>query len=1095
MTITKLLIANRGEIAVRIARAAAELDISTVSIAPADDHGATHTRVTDETVELAGTGANAYLDIGAVVVAAIDSGADAVHPGYGFLAENADFARACAGAGLTFVGPDVETLVRFGDKQLARAFAAEHEVPLSKGAAVSSAAEAVAFFEAQGGPVMVKAVGGGGGRGMRPAHSVDELTAAFERCGSEAQAAFGDARLYVEQLVDPARHVELQVVGDGTGAVVVLGDRECSLQRRHQKIIEIAPAIGIDEKARSTLVEATVQMASAAKYRGVGTFEFLVGPWGEAVFIEANARIQVEHTVTEMVSGVDLVAAQLRIAGGEGLADIGLVPGRPPSSVGVAIQARVSAERLSAEGEPMPAGGTLTVFTPPSGPGIRVDTAGRVGQPTNPRYDPLLAKVIAHGDNYEHALGRLGRALGEFDLAGVDTNLDLLRALIDADEVRSGQFHTLTAELLMPEIAAALAETSGLSETVDPLDVLSAPASRGAAAPVAEVIGDQIAVVAPMIGTIVSLDVEVGAEISAGAQVAVMEAMKMEHVITAPSSGVVAAVHGSVGDAIDEGALIVAIEPGEVGTTTTDADSAVDLDHIRPDLAESIDRHEVGHDHRRPAAVERRLSQGRRTARANVDDLLDEGSFVEYGPLVLAAQRRRRSVQELIEKTPGDGIVGGVGTVGADRFDDPRVAVMTYDYTVLAGTQGHMNHYKKDRLFELAERWQLPTIVFAEGGGGRPGDTDGTQVAGLDCLAFWIFGRLSGLVPLVGINTGYCFAGNAALLGMCDVVISTRNANLGMGGPAMIEGGGLGVFHPKEVGPIDDQWPNGVIDLLVDDDAEAVEVAKKYLSYFLGSLDGWEAADQRKLRHVIPENRLRIYEVRDVIDLLFDTDSVLELRGGFGPGMVTAFARIEGRPVGVVANDPTHLAGAIDSDGADKASRFMQLCDAFDIPIVMLCDTPGIMVGPEAEKSGTVRHASRMFVTGGSLTVPFCTVVLRKGYGLGAQAMAGGSFKAPMFTISWPTGEFGGMGLEGAVKLGYRNELEAIDDPGERQAAYLKMVDRMYEVGKALNFASVYEIDDVIDPADTRRWIVGAFTAAGPPRPRDGKKRPMIDTW
>ncbi|MCB0993407.1 MAG: biotin carboxylase, partial [Acidimicrobiales bacterium] len=485
----------------------------------------------------------------------------------------------------------------------------------------------------------------------------------------------------------------------------------------------------------------------------------------------------------------------------------------------------------------------------------------------------------------------------------------------------------------------------------------------------------------------------------------------------------------------------------------------------------------------------------RRTARENIADLLDDGSFIEYGPLVLAAQRKRRTLQELIEKTPGDGLVGGIGTVGADRFDDPRVAVMTYDYTVLAGTQGHMNHYKKDRLFELAERWKLPTIVFAEGGGGRPGDTDGTQVAGLDCLAFWIFGRLSGLVPLVGINTGYCFAGNAALLGMCDVVIATKGSNVGMGGPAMIEGGGLGVFHPSEVGPIEHQWPNGVIDIIVEDDAEAVEVAKKYLSYFQGPVDEWEAADQRRLRHVIPENRLRIYEVRDAIELIFDTDSVLELRRGFAPGMVTALARIEGRPVGVIANDPTHLAGAIDSDGADKASRFMQLCDAYDIPIVFLCDTPGIMVGPEAERSGTVRHASRMFVTGSSLSVPFCTIVLRKGYGLGAQAMAGGSFKAPVFIVAWPTGEFGGMGLEGAVKLGYRNELAAIEDPTERQAEYDKRVARMYEVGKGINFASVFEIDDVIDPADTRHWITGAFLAAGPPRPRDGKKRPMIDTW
>jgi len=414
---------------------------------------------------------------------------------------------------------------------------------------------------------------------------------------------------------------------------------------------------------------------------------------------------------------------------------------------------------------------------------------------------------------------------------------------------------------------------------------------------------------------------------------------------------------------------------------------------------------------------------------------------------------------------------------------------------VLAGTQGLQNHRKKDRMFELAEQWKLPLVIFTEGGGGRPGDTDGAGVAGLDCMAFHFFGRLSGLVPLVGINSGRCFAGNAALLGCCDVVIATADSNIGMGGPAMIEGGGLGVFRPEEVGPMDVQVPNGVVDLPVEDEAEAVEVARRYLTYFQGPFDEWECADQRLLRSAIPENRLRIYDVRLVIETLADAGSVLELRRGFGHGMVTALARFEGRPVGVVANDPTHLAGAIDTPGADKASRFMQLCDAFDLPILFLCDTPGIMVGPESEKTALVRHASRMFVTGASLSIPFFTIVLRKGYGLGAQAMAGGSFRAPMFTVAWPTGEFGGMGLEGAVKLGFRKELEAERDPEQRRALYEEMVARMYEHGKALNMASHFEIDEVIDPADSRRWVMRALRAAPPPAPRAGKKRPCIDTW
>jgi len=377
-------------------------------------------------------------------------------------------------------------------------------------------------------------------------------------------------------------------------------------------------------------------------------------------------------------------------------------------------------------------------------------------------------------------------------------------------------------------------------------------------------------------------------------------------------------------------------------------------------------------------------------------------------------------------------------------------------------------------------------VLFAEGGGGRPGDTDGMGIAGLDCLAFHLFGRLSGLVPLVGIASGYCFAGNAALLGTCDVVIATRNSNIGMGGPAMIEGGGLGVYHPTEIGPVPVQSRNGAIDVVVDDEAAAVEVAQQYLSYFQGGDRTWASGDQRLLRTLVPENRLRVYDVRRVIETMFDTESVLELRRAFGRGMITVLARIEGRPVGVIANDPTHLGGAIDAEAADKSARFMQLCDAFDIPLVFLCDTPGFMVGPQAESEALVRKAARLFVMGGSLSVPFMTIVLRKGYGLGAQAMAGGSFRAPLFTIAWPTGEFGGMGLEGAVKLGYRKELEAIEDPDARRVAFDEMVARSYEHGKALNMASVFEIDDVIDPAESRRWIAAMLESAGPVPARGG---------
>jgi acetyl-CoA carboxylase carboxyltransferase component len=582
-----------------------------------------------------------------------------------------------------------------------------------------------------------------------------------------------------------------------------------------------------------------------------------------------------------------------------------------------------------------------------------------------------------------------------------------------------------------------------------------------------------------------------------GQAVLVMEAMKMEHVIESSVGGIVRQVLVSVGDAVFEGSPLVLVEEGDVGATASSVAEEADLDAIRADLDEVRRRQSLTHDGDRPDAVARRRATGQRTARENVDDLCDPGSFVEYGSLAIAAQRRRRPVQELIERTPADGLVAGIGRINGALVGDARArcVVMSYDYTVLAGTQGLQNHRKKDRMFELAEEWRLPVAIFAEGGGGRPGDTDASAVAGLDTMAFHLFGRLSGLVPLVGIVSGRCFAGNAALLGCCDVVIASRDANIGMGGPAMIEGGGLGVFRPAEIGPASVQAPNGVIDVLVDDEAEAVRVAKRYLSYFQGPLDGWTCADQRRLRRLVPENRLRAYDVRAVIETLADADAVLELRRHFGRGMVTALIRIEGRPLGLIANNPMHLGGAIDSDGADKAARFLQLCDAFDVPVLMLCDTPGMMVGPEVEKTALVRHCCRLFVIGASVTIPIFTIVLRKGYGLGAQAMAGGSFKAPVFTVSWPTGEFGGMGLEGSVKLGYRNELAAIADPAARRAAFEEMVARAYEHGKALNMASVFEIDDVIDPADSRARIMGALRAMPASAPRREKKRPCVDPW
>jgi acetyl-CoA carboxylase carboxyltransferase component len=517
---------------------------------------------------------------------------------------------------------------------------------------------------------------------------------------------------------------------------------------------------------------------------------------------------------------------------------------------------------------------------------------------------------------------------------------------------------------------------------------------------------------------------------------------------------------------------------------------------MRPDLAEALRRRSLTRDAGRADVVARRHAAGRRTARENVADLCDDGTFVEYGGLAIAAQRGRRSVDDLVQRTPADGLIAGIGRVnsalvGADRA---QCAVLSYDYTVLAGTQGVMGHRKKDRLFEVIERRRLPVVLFAEGGGGRPGDTDQAMVAGLDVMAFALWARLSGVVPRIGIASGRCFAGNAALLGCSDLIIATPDASIGMGGPAMIEGGGLGVVDADQVGPFDVQVKNGVIDIAATDEADAVRLARHALSFFQGPIAAWESPEQGALRDVVPENRRRAYDVHRAIEVIADTDSSLELRPGFGRGMVSVLARIEGHPVGIVANNPMHLAGAITSDCADKAARFLQLCEAFRLPVLFLCDTPGIMVGPDAEATALVRHASRLFLAGAALTVPFMTVVLRKGYGLGAQAMAGGSFRAPLMTVAWPTGEFGGMGLEGAVKLAYRKELEAIADAEARAAQFDAMVADAYARGTALNTATYFEIDDVIDPAATRDLAAAVILNTGDAS-REAPKRGSVDAW
>lgn len=1093
----KLLIANRGEIAIRLARTAREAAIPAVMIYSQDDAGSLHVSFGDEARMLEGRGAAAYLDIEQVIAIAVEAGCDAVHPGYGFLSENAAFARRCDEAGLTFVGPRAQLIELFGDKTRARALATECSVPVVEGTdGPAGLDEFRAFLDQQGpgGAIMIKAVAGGGGRGMRPVESPDALESAYKRCQSEARRSFGDDTLYAERLIRRARHIEVQIVGDGN-AVCHLWERDCTLQRQNQKLVEVAPAPGLDIGLRDRLLAAATTMASRCGYDNIGTFEFLVdldriGQPGEFAFIEANPRLQVEHTVTEEVTGWDLVMTQLRIASGESLTDIGLAKDSIGPARGTAIQLRINMESMDESGAPRPATGCISAFDVPGGLGVRVDTFGFAGYQTVASFDSLIAKLIVHSAaDFAAAVQRCKRSLAEFRIDGLSTNIGFLEALLTQPEVMAYDVTTGFTSERAGQIVAAIAprETRPGRSVLDEQSS-SAPDKLSAGEP------DWQNVEAAMTGMISSIAVSEGDSVAAGQEIAVLEAMKMEHGVAALVAGVVRAIRCTVGDQVCEGASIFLIEPLDQQAGSAAGSKTLDLEQIRPELAQLRDVIAATLDEGRPKSVEKRRSRGQRTARENVMDLLDEDSFVEYGQLTVAYRHSRHTVGELREMSAADGFVMGIGTVNADQFgpETGSVAVGSYDATVVAGTQGHMNHKKTDRLCELAGERNIPLVLFAEGGGGRPGD-DPSSVAGLHTKTFYELAKLSGKVPILGIVSGRCFAGNAALLGIVDTIIATDDSTIGMAGPALIEAAGLGAYAPEEVGPADLQSGNGVIDIRVADEAEAVAVAKQYLGYFQGTATDWQENDLRLLRHAIPENRLRAYDVREVGELIADAGAWLELRAGFGLGYVTALIRVEGRPMGVIANNPAFNAGAIDSDGADKAARFLRLCDAHGLPVLSLIDTPGIMVGNEAEATALVRHSARLFATAASLNVPVFALILRKAYGLGAMAAAGGHFHRPFFTIAWPTGELGGMGLEGAVRLSAKHELEAIEDSGERQAYFEKRVAALYEKGKATNAAAYFELDAVIDPADTRSWIVrGLDATAGTLSNGAGR---FIDTW
>ena len=1088
-----VLIANRGEIAIRISKTLNEMGIDSYGIYSKDDSSSTHLSYCSKVFELKGIGPSAYLNIDEIISIAKNNKIEAIHPGYGFLSENETFAAACLKKHIIFIGPDEKTLKTFGDKEKAKKLAKKLDLPtcLSVGP-IQKKSDLLNFFKKiKKNKIILKANFGGGGRGSRIVHKNEDVSEVLSLVKQEAKSFSGSNLVFAEEVIEDARHIEVQILGDGQSCIHLF-ERDCSFQRNFQKFIEFAPAPNLKFQTKENLYKYAVTLCKSVGYKGLGTVEFLIDKNEKIYFMEVNPRVQVEHTITEELTGIDLIRSQINVFCGlsiqdQNLTEVNIIGKR------ASIQARLNMESYDKKIQLVPATGTIKEYDIASGPGIRVDGAGKVGFKNDGLYDSLLAKVVATSDlGLSEAVRKLNFTLKMSKISGVETNKNLIIEVLNQENLESG---SVNISLIDKKIKGYLQKLRNKSQEKEIEDKDSeVPHLPQIDSPLSENV-----IKSELVGTVVSVNATQNKKIKQGDTVLVQESMKMHHPIKAHTNGFISKFFVDIGDTVTIGTPLFEFIPDlENSHKKLKIDKSKKSKTIRKDLVDLIKRRKLTLDKNRSIAVKKRKKLGKRTARENIKSLIGKNEFFEYGDLVYAAQRSRRSLDDLIKNTPADGLITGVSFVNSDLFhkEKTKTAIMHYDYMVLAGTQGINNHKKLDRMIDVIRGLKAPLIFFCEGGGGRPGDVDaGDQnIAGLNIPSFHDFARLSGVVPLVGIGSGRLFAGNAALLGCCDVIIGTKDLNLGMGGPAMIEGGGLGLYKPEEVGPTSVQYPNGVIDILVDNEDDAVKIAKKYLSYFQGDLETWKAPAAENLRTIIPENRLEVYDIREVIDNIADIGSVLEMKAGFAKGMFTGFIRVNGKPLGLIANNPLYLAGAIDSNGADKASRFIKLCENYNIPILSLCDTPGMMVGPEVEETGLVRHCCRLFLAGANVTVPMMTIVLRKAYGLGAQAMAGGSFMAPQFVVGWPTAEIGAMGLEGAVKLGYRKELEAENNEEKKEKLFKKLVDELYEKGKAINAASLLEFDTVLDPIESRNWISMVLESPVDNSMKAAKNR-YIDSW
>jgi acetyl/propionyl-CoA carboxylase alpha subunit/acetyl-CoA carboxylase carboxyltransferase component len=1128
-TMERVLIANRGEIAVRIAHAAAALGIETVAIAPPADATALHTTVATMTVALPAVGdpVAAYLDIDAVIQAGVDAGCDAVHPGYGFLSENAEFARRCAAAGMTFVGPSPEALELFGDKVQARALANKLDIPtvLGSPAAIAAPGDAAAAAESIGYPVMLKAAAGGGGRGMRAVMEPSELADAFERCQSEASAAFGDGSLFLERLVVDPRHIEVQVMADNTGAAVHFFERDCSVQLRNQKVIEIAPAANLDPDLRAQILADALTLISGASYHNAGTVEFLVEPaTGDYFFIECNPRIQVEHTITEQVMGTDLVQTQFRVAMGESLASLGLgdqaAVGEPR---GWSVQARVVATGA----------GTITGYREPSGPGVRVDGAGYAGWSPPPQFDPLLAKVIVttNGGTHEAAIDHARRAVNRFHIGGLATNLGQLDAILAHGAVRAGDART-TLLANEPGLTAAAAVASPMiamleSQAGQPASVSTpGPAAPTRSLPVDR--GEQ-AVESPLVGTVIEVNVAVGDDVAVGDTLLVVTAMKMETLVTAPCSGVVmqlAAV--GEGDPVTAGDMLAVIAPSADGAV---AKTPSGENTWGPTLDDVATLEKLAHERLAPGSTDpgvvRQRNRNKLTCRERIDLLLDDGSFREIGSI--AGFASYNEFGDIDAFTPAN-MVGGQGMI-----EQRPSIVCADDFTSRGGHSDGAIGAKSTYLDRLSIELQMPSIRLLDGssGGGsvasmvpkqkESGDSSAKESSGAikagrprvsggggsflpGHLGSSMYARQLATVPVVNMLLGSVVGLGAAkaVLGHFSVMVRDT-AQLFVAGPPVVSHA-MGYDVTKEdLGDWRIHCRNGSVDNLAESEEEAVAMTRQFLSYLPSSVyeaptvlspSALNAVDRRdeELFTIVPRNRTTTFDIRRAISLLADKDSFFEIGALWGSDQVVGFARFNGYPVGIVASDSRHInGGALTADGCDKLTRHLDLCDLFHVPVLNLVDNPGFAVGIEHEINGTIRKGATWMVAAAQSTVPMFTVLMRRSFGVAGNNYATPRSNATM-RVAWPAADAGGIPPEGGIEAAYKRQLAEADDPVALRA---ELNARIESARGPIGPLNRFELEEMIDPRDTRRliceWLPTAYRLVNLPTnlgPRPLEYRP-----